>query len=425
VKKRLLNIVMMTNSYKPFVGGVERSIETFSDEFKVRGHRVLIVAPTFKNMMKEKDVLRVPAIQKFNGTDFSVPLPIYSGLFQALKAFKPDIVHAHHPYLIGDTAVRIAARFKIPIVFTFHTFFEDYTHYVPGNSAALKRFVSALATGFANMCNSVIAPSESVLVELKKRGVTAPIDVAPTGIDLKKLRHGDRNGFREKTGIPRKAFTAGLISRLAPEKNIGVVAESAALFLEQNPDAHFLVVGTGPLLPFVKDLFKAKGLAGRLHTAGVLKGKELADAYHALDVFTFASKTETQGMVLAEAMAAGVPVLAIDAPAVRDIMVDRVNGVLLKGENRERFAASLSWFSGLSAARKKEFSINARKTALRFSKERCAAAVLKIYSSLLDVKASSFLEHKPKWEEAKRFIKAELEIIANMASATEAAFKEN
>lgn len=425
MKKRVFKIVMMTNSYKPFVGGVEKSIETFSDEFKARGHRVLIVAPTFENMVMEPGVIRVPAIQKFNGTDFSVPLPIHSGLSATLRSFKPDIVHAHHPYLIGDTALRVAARFKIPIVFTFHTFFEDYTHYVPGNSAALKRFVSALTTGFANMCNAVIAPSESVLLELKKRGVTAPINVVPTGIDLKKLRHGDRNGFRAKMGISPKAFLAGLISRLAPEKNIGMVAESAALFLECNPEAHFFVAGTGPSLPSIKEFFEKKGLSGRLHAAGLLKGPELVDAYHALDVFAFASKTETQGMVLAEAMAAGVPVLAIDAPAVRDIVVNRGNGILLKGENREEFAASLAWFSALSVPEKTKLSLHARKTARRFSKERCAAALLGIYAALLDARASSVREQKTKWEEAKQFIKAELEIIANVASATEAAFKDN
>jgi glycosyltransferase involved in cell wall biosynthesis len=161
-----MKILMMTNTYKPIVGGVERSVETFTEEYRSNRHRVIIVAPQFKNIPKdETDVIRVPAIQNFNGTDFSVQVPIPGVLSRALMGLRPDIVHAHHPYLIGDTALRVAAKHKAPFVFTYHTFYERYTHYVPGDSPVLKRFVIALSTGFANLCNMVFAPSQSVANE--------------------------------------------------------------------------------------------------------------------------------------------------------------------------------------------------------------------------------------------------------------------
>ena len=141
-----MNVLLMSNTYTPFVGGVERSIRSLALGLRQEGHRAVVVAPTFPNMpANEHDVVRVPAIQRFNGTDFSVQLPVPGVLSRLLSEWRPDVIHSHHPYLIGDTAMRLAARFQCPIVFTFHTYYERYTHYVPGDSPALKRFVAALS----------------------------------------------------------------------------------------------------------------------------------------------------------------------------------------------------------------------------------------------------------------------------------------
>ena len=146
-----MNILMMTNTCTPHVGGVARSVERFTSEYRRRGHRVLVVAPIFENMpSQEVDVVRIPAIQHFSGSDFSVVLPIPAFLISAVEAFEPDIVHSHHPFLVGGTALRIAHLHETPLVFTHHTMYEQYTHYVPGNSAVLKRFVIKLTTSYAN-----------------------------------------------------------------------------------------------------------------------------------------------------------------------------------------------------------------------------------------------------------------------------------
>src|SRR3990172_3888517 len=127
-----MNIVMFTNTYTPHVGGVARSVEAFSGAYRRRGHRVLVVAPEFADQPQhEEDVVRIPAIQNFNGSDFSVVLPVPGSLDDVLDAFKPDIVHAHHPFLLGNTAVRVARFRELPLVFTHHTLYEQYTHYVP------------------------------------------------------------------------------------------------------------------------------------------------------------------------------------------------------------------------------------------------------------------------------------------------------
>ncbi|HEY6131644.1 MAG TPA: glycosyltransferase, partial [Halioglobus sp.] len=139
-----MNIVMLSNTYAPHVSGVARSIEAFARQYRTFGHQVLIVAPEFNQHQSEKDVVRIPAIQNFNGSDFSVVLPVTGLLGDTLDAFQPDIVHAHHPFLLGMTALRIARYRQLPLVFTHHTLYEQYTHYVPGDSPVLRRFAIQL-----------------------------------------------------------------------------------------------------------------------------------------------------------------------------------------------------------------------------------------------------------------------------------------
>src|SRR4051812_29476813 len=330
-----MNICMMTNTYLPHVGGVARSVSTFADEYRRQGHNVLVVAPNFEGRRPPKRaeaiVERVAAIQKFNGSDFSVRLPLAAALSDRLDAFAADIIHAHHPFLLGDPALRIATNKNVPIVFTHHTRYEDYTHYVPFDSPALKAVAINLPTQFANLCDGVIAPSESIAKLIRKRGVTVPIAVVPTGIDVKAFANAEGLAFRQRYQIPPRSFVVGHVGRLAPEKNLDYLAEAAAQFLKRSRDTYFLVVGDGPSAEGMKATFANLGVGNRLVLAGKHTGRSLHEAYRAMDVFAFASKSETQGMVLAEAMAAGLPVVALNAPGVREVMRDGENGAMLPG----------------------------------------------------------------------------------------------
>jgi len=417
-----MNILMMSNTYLPFVGGIERSIHMFTARLRRAGHRVVIVVPDSPDAPEEEtDVIRMPAIQRFNGSDFSMELPIPGLLEAKLKDFRPDLVHSHHPYLIGDTALRVASRFEVPVVFTFHSFFEHYTHYVPGDSPLLKRFVVALSTGYANLCDQVIAPSESVRDEIIHRGVLRPITVVPTGIDVTVFKTGDRDRFRSGEAIPRDAFVIGIISRIAPEKNIDFLANAVSEYLSRDARAHFLLVGQGPSVDDVKQIFEGRGVLARLHTLGTLQNKDLIDAYHALDLFVYSSLSETQGIVLVEAMAAGVPVVALDAPGVREVVRDRVTGRLLPDENMELFVNAIAEFARMPQPDKEGFSHRACDAVVQFTEEVTAAKLIDVYQVAL--KASSLqrqTEDSP-WHEAKRWFSKEWELISNMAHATGAA----
>jgi glycosyltransferase involved in cell wall biosynthesis len=379
-----MKICMMTNTFLPHVGGVAKSVQTFAEDYRRKRHRTLIVAPEFpedESVPKdiERHVIRLPAVQRFNGSDFSVVLPLATLLNTRLEEFQPQIIHSHHPFLIGDTALRYSVEKNAPIVFTHHTLYEQYTHYVPMDSPALKNFVIELTTEYANMCDAVIAPSESIATLIRERGVETEIEVIPTGVDVQSFSSGDGDAFRKKQGLPGDAFVVGHVGRLAPEKNLDYLGRAASQFAGNCKKAHFLVVGDGPSRENLQGIFTERNLTDRLNTPGRLIGQDLLDAYAAMNVFAFSSFSETQGMVLAEAMAAGLPVVALDASGVREVVRDDKNGFMLDAKApEEMFADSLKRIQQdgdlLERLRK-----GARKTAGEFSREASAEKALELY----------------------------------------------
>jgi 1,2-diacylglycerol 3-alpha-glucosyltransferase len=413
-----VNILMMTNTYKPLVGGLEKSVESFANEFRGLGHRVVIVAPEYHDMQPERDLIRIPAVQNFNGSDFSLQLPIPGVLIDALGDFRPDIVHSHHPFLIGDTALRIASKYNVPLVFTHHTLYEENVHYVPGKESALKRFVIELSTGYANLADQVFAPSESVMQMMRQRGVATPVEVVPTGIYVENFEPDAGAAFRTKFGIPADAFVVGHLGRLAPEKNLEFLTRAVTRFLQQHPEAHFLVVGKGPSEDAIAQILTNAGMRRRLHMPGVVKGDDLAKAYHAMNVFVFASQSETQGLVLTEAMAAGIPVVGVDAPGVREVVHDGINGCLLSHEDVEDFVHALEWIQRQPADRSNAIKQQCHDTAMQFSMKSSVKKALDIYISLAIEGFVRRTSEESAWARAARLIHTQWELVKNLTKAT-------
>jgi 1,2-diacylglycerol 3-alpha-glucosyltransferase len=413
-----MNILMMTNTYVPHVGGVARSVAAFTSELRRFGHRVVVVAPEYEDDPNdEEDTIRIPAIQHFNGSDFSAVLPIPGFLDAHLHRFQPDVVHSHHPFLIGSTAVRVAAKHRAPLVYTQHTMFEQYTHYVPVDVPRMASFVVNLCTGYANMAEQVIAPSESVARILRQRGVIKPIETIATGVFLSQFEHGNGDAVRASASIPREAFVVGHVGRLAPEKNLEFLSQAVARFLLDEPGAHFLIVGYGPSEEKMRRFFKQHGLGNRVHFLGKRRDQALIDAYHAMNVFAFSSKSETQGLVLMEAMAAGVPAVALDASGVRDVVRDRANGYMLRDERADSFARALKEVCDLSSQAKEDFIAEARHTAAYYSMEQCASRIESVYHRLIESHTADAQRDESVWENSMEQIKAEWEVLANLTSA--------
>ena len=424
-----MNICMFTNTYLPHVGGVARSVATFAEDLYRLGHRVLVIAPTFPvdtdSTGERYEVLRLPAIQNFNGSDFSLRIPHPFVINDKIEQFAPDVIHSHHPYLLGDAAIRAARTHDLPLVFTHHTLYEKYTHYVPLDSETLRRFVIQLSTEYANHCTRVVAPSLSVARLIRKRGVETVIEEIPTGVDVQFFSEARGEKIRQAHGIPQDALVIGHVGRLAPEKNLGYLAESVALFLESNREALFVVAGSGPSKKEIQRIFADRSLSGQLLMLGIVTGKDLADVYKAMDLFVFSSKSETQGMVLTEAMAAGTPVIALDASGAREVVQDGKNGRLLaESASPKSFAQAIHGFTE-DATRGKEWQREALKTADLFSRQTSADRLVRLYQSILGYRPDLKKDELVRWNSLLRRLRAEWELISEKTKAVAKVIQED
>lgn len=225
----------------------------------------------------------------------------------------------------------------------------------------------------------------------------------------------DGPGFRAAIDIPENAFVVGHVSRLVPEKNIEFLAEAVAEFLQAESRGHFLVVGRGPSLRAIREVFCRKGIADRLHATDILEHNLLVSAYRAMDVFAFASKSETQGMVLTEAMAAGIPVVALDAQGVREVVADHRNGRLLHTETIQEFSFALQWVASLSPEGMQQLKLEAECTAKEFSMGRSVDKALALYENVLEKESVHRHDEYNSWTAVQRLVKTEWDALKRMA----------
>ncbi len=206
----------------------------------------------------------------------------------------------------------------------------------------------------------------------------------PTGVDTSVFGRGDENAWRDRHQVPPSAFIVGHVGRLAPEKGLDFLASTVAKFIASHAGSNFLIAGDGPSAETIRQTFRGRGITGQLIQLGTLPRTQLADVYAAMDVFVFASLSETQGMVLTEAMAASTPVVAIDGPGVREIIQDGVNGRMIPTKDEDTFLEMLNWIHNLSPDERQQLHSAARQTAYEFSLEKTAARVLELYDRLLE-----------------------------------------
>jgi glycosyltransferase involved in cell wall biosynthesis len=376
-------IAFFTNNYKPFVGGVPIAIEHTARMLRRRGHRVLIFAPDYDgDVQDEPDVFRVLSIKNFNNTPFSLPLPLTLRPAYDLDTLSQvDVVHVHHPFLLGMSGLQLARAYNLPVVFTYHTQYEKYIHYLPFPQQMTAELAIRLSTRFANSCDAVIAPSSDIRKTLIERGVQVPVHVLPTGVDLQKFRGGQKDFLRKKFNLSAETQIVLTVSRLAKEKNISFLIRAFARLCTYNSQAVFVLVGRGDAEDDLKALARDLGIANRVYFAGELVGKELVSAYKGADVFVFASTTETQGLVVLESMACGVPPVVVDAPGVRDFVHPGVNGFMVPEDGEADFAERVLTLLDDEVLRK-ALGAEALKTARRWSLRQTTSKLERIYKSL-------------------------------------------
>ncbi|HEX3456817.1 MAG TPA: glycosyltransferase, partial [Candidatus Baltobacteraceae bacterium] len=314
-----LRIGLFTEIYRPVVNGVVASVETLAEGLRGRGHQVYCFAPHMPGYVEtDGPVVRIPSLPLPTRTPYRLVIPLVSRRDVNAVIKRLSVVHVHSPFVTGWMGVRYARRYGMPLVYTYHTQLEAYAHYVPFEANATRFAASQLTRTFANLADAVVVPTPAMADRLKELGVTVRMEVVPSGIDVAHFAAGKRDeNLRARLGVRPGERLLLAVGRLAKEKNLELVLQ--ALAIANDASLKLAIAGDGPHRQALEEIVRAAGLGGSTRFLGVVGRDALPDLYASSDAFVMPSTTETQGLVLAEALAAGVLVVAADAPQNRDV----------------------------------------------------------------------------------------------------------
>ncbi|HET9029396.1 MAG TPA: glycosyltransferase [Candidatus Aquilonibacter sp.] len=374
-----LSVGFFTEVYRPVVNGVVESVDTLAEGLRARGHSVYCFAPQMPgaDAAEESAVFRMPSLPLPTNTPYRLTLPLVSRRNVNNVIKRLSIVHVHSLFVTGWTGLRYARRYGMPVVYTYHTQLEAYAHYVPFEAHATRFAASQLTRTFGNLVDAVIVPTPAMQRHLREIGVETRIEVVPTGIDVERFGAGRRDAaLRKRCGAGRGDRLLLFVSRLAREKNVDVLLHGLAQTSE--PDLKLVVAGDGPAREELETLARELGVADRTCFLGAVAREQLPDLYASADAFVFPSTSETQGLVQAEALAAGALVIAADAPSNREVLG---NAGRLVDPNPSAFADALRRVPRLpddASARR------AKDASRRFAADDQVERVLNLYGSLLE-----------------------------------------
>ncbi len=374
---------MFTDSYLPYTSGVVRSLQTFRQELTALGHRVFIFAPDY-GTPREPDVFRYFALPAPTHRGYYLAVPLSLRTRGTIRRLQLDVIHVHSPFLLGRLGLVTGHRLGLPVVFTYHTLYDRYAHYAPVLGSSLRSLVGRVARDFCNRCDLVIAPTASVARLLESAGVRSPLRIVPTGVDLTEFAAADPSWAREELALTSRQRLLVTVGRLGREKNLVFLLE---VLSHLGPEVRLAVVGDGPLRRQLEETADRLGVTGRVTFTGRLDRPRLGSVLAAAELFVFSSTSDTQGVVLLEAQATCLPVVAIDAPGACDMVSHGENGFLTPADPA-LFAGRVRELLD-DDQRRRDFAARALVHAQRFSAPACARQLAAVYQEALGTTCGS------------------------------------
>jgi hypothetical protein len=388
-----MRVLFISDVYFPRVNGVSTSIRTFRTDLRAAGVDTVLLAPDYGELAAARDepgVLRVAAAKvPRDPEDRRMKSGAMRERLAQLKGQHFDLVHVQTPFVAHYAGVRFAQRRGIPVIATYHTFFEEYLHhYVP---LLPRRLGRVLARSFTrSQCAqlaAIVAPSEPMRALLLDYGVTTRIQVVPTGLPAASYVPGDGARFRAAFGLPADRPLLLYVGRVAHEKNIEFLLHAFVALRRVRPGAMLAIAGEGPAREHLQSLVARLGIASDVQFIGYLdRERGLGDCYAAADVFVFASRTETQGLVLLEALAQGRPVVSTAHLGTASILQAGC-GARVAPEKPDAFAQAIADILD-DPARAARLSAQARSYALGWASSHMAWLLAELYRELT-------LQHAP------------------------------
>ena len=377
---------MLSDVYFPRVNGVSTSIQTFRRDLAELACETHLIAPRYPATWNdEPKTHRVRS--RYLPLDPEDRIMVRRDFQRAVAPLKErvDIVHVQTPFLAHYWGVKFARECNAKLVVTYHTYFEQYFHHYlplipPGWLSGLARSISRAQLKNADL---VISPSAEIERALREYGVAVPIEVLPTGLDFELFRGGDGARFRCEHGIDRERPVMLTVGRVAFEKNLSFLIDVLGQVQRRVPDVLFVIAGEGPALDSLHKQATRAGLSDNLLFVGYLdRTTGLLDCYRSADVFVFASRTETQGLVLLEAMAVGTPVVSTAVLGTRTVL-DDAKGAVVVAEEVSEFADAVCGVLAVPARQKALSAAGMRDVEVRWSGPEMARRLLELYRSLL------------------------------------------
>lgn len=381
-----MRIAVFSDSYKPCVSGVVNSLDTFGRELRKMGHQWYIFAPTYPGYVDdEPGVFRFVSVAAPTNPDYRLAIPLSLAVCRRLRELQIDVVHTHSPFLMGGLGARAARRLKLPLVFTYHTLYEEYVHYSPVARGFARRLMRRISKQYCNRCDTVIVPTQAIRELLDRYGVQTEVVVNPTGIDLSRYENLDRSFLRVNYGIPADHRVLLFVGRLGKEKNVHFLIRAFSKIADEDDKVTLVMVGGGPERADLEEFARSLGVQQRVIFAGPKQPGEMPTVYAGADIFVFTSTTDTQGMVITEAMAAGLPVVAVKAYGSGNVVDHGVNGLLTSVDEAE-FATAVTTLLR-DASLFSRLALGTRQKAEEMSSTRCAKRLEQVYLAAIEKKA--------------------------------------
>jgi 1,2-diacylglycerol 3-alpha-glucosyltransferase len=385
-----LHIAHFTNTYLPVTSGVVRSVRSFRQALVDLGHLVFVFAQHAHDYVDEEPfVFRYPALE-LPLQEYPLTIPVSNFVEKLLPSLKLDVIHAHHPALLGQVAAGKAEDLDVPLVFTHHTRYQEYSHYVALPQELVKDAIHRWLADYMERCQHIVVPSESIKAILEERyGIHERVTAVPTGIDLAPYEKADGRSLRRQRNWEDKLVLIS-IGRLAEEKNFVTLLKAAAPVLQRHAQARLAIVGDGDDRPDLEKEAQKLGIADQVEFVGRVPFDKIPDYLKAADIFCFASITETQGLVTLEAMAAGLPVAAVDATGTSDAVTHGKEGLLTANDPQALGEAMERLISDESL--RAQFAEAAYEKAKMFENKLMGQRLLDVYAQAqADKKANRYV----------------------------------
>lgn len=377
-----MRIAIFTNCYRPLVNGVVGAVSLLRRGFIEQGHEVWLFAPAVDDYQDDEErVYRYPAVNLTNAIKYPVAIPFSPRIDSLLRDLELDIIHSHHPFVLGPVARRTARQKRVPIVYTFHTQYEQYSHYIPLPPGMVNAYSRRAIRRFCQTVDWVTTPAESARQILSGYGVTRGINVIPNPTLLSTGRT-DGAAVREHYGIGKDKLLIN-IGRVAPEKNLGLLLEAFRMMVDQTAgrDLKLMIVGEGPARSQLMQQAEALGIADRVVFTGLVEPNQVPNYLAAADLFVMTSISEVKPLSQLEALAAGVPIVAVAAAGANDTIVPGENGLLMPLDAAAISGAVLKLIA--DPKRLNHLKQGAFQTAQRYAYPAIAGEYLQLFEKLL------------------------------------------